>query len=52
MERRPALQKRKMLSHVKAMLIKQDLMEAIIGKLTEILREFTSNFPVKVQALC
>ncbi|VDO10863.1 unnamed protein product [Brugia timori] len=31
-ERRPALQKRKMLPHVKAMLIKHDLMEAIIGK--------------------
>lgn len=33
MERRPALQKRKMLPHVKAMLIKHDLMEAVIGKL-------------------
>uniref|UniRef100_F1KX49 IWS1-like protein n=1 Tax=Ascaris suum TaxID=6253 RepID=F1KX49_ASCSU len=30
MERKPALQKRKMLSYVRAMLIKRDLMEAII----------------------
>ncbi|VDN03445.1 unnamed protein product [Thelazia callipaeda] len=33
MERLPALQKRKMLSSVKAMLLKHDLMEAVIGEL-------------------
>lgn len=50
MERRPALQKRKMLPHVKAMLIKHDLMEAVIGKsvlLIKILRTLEDILKIK-----
>uniref|UniRef100_A0AAF5Q4B6 TFIIS N-terminal domain-containing protein n=1 Tax=Wuchereria bancrofti TaxID=6293 RepID=A0AAF5Q4B6_WUCBA len=48
MERRPALQKRKMLPHVKAMLIKHDLMEAIIDNgMMYVISEWLAPLPDK-----
>ncbi|VDM10495.1 unnamed protein product [Wuchereria bancrofti] len=48
MERRPALQKRKMLPHVKAMLIKHDLMEAIIDNgMMNVISEWLAPLPDK-----
>ncbi|VIO88467.1 Uncharacterized protein BM_BM3332 [Brugia malayi] len=47
-ERRPALQKRKMLPHVKAMLIKHDLMEAIIDNgMMNVISEWLAPLPDK-----
>ncbi|VDM94179.1 unnamed protein product, partial [Onchocerca ochengi] len=48
MERRPALQKRKMLPQVKAMLIKHDLMEAIIDNgMMNVISEWLAPLPDK-----
>ncbi|CAG9530001.1 unnamed protein product [Cercopithifilaria johnstoni] len=47
-ERRPALQKRKMLPHVKTMLIKHDLMEAIIDNgMMNVISEWLAPLPDK-----
>ncbi|VDK88447.1 unnamed protein product [Litomosoides sigmodontis] len=48
MERRPALQKRKMLPHVKAILIKHDLMEAVIDNgMMNVISEWLAPLPDK-----
>ncbi|KAL3989663.1 TFIIS helical bundle-like domain family protein [Acanthocheilonema viteae] len=48
MERRPALQKRKMLPYVKAMLIKHDLMEAVIDNgMMNVISEWLAPLPDK-----
>uniref|UniRef100_A0A0R3S6F4 TFIIS N-terminal domain-containing protein n=1 Tax=Elaeophora elaphi TaxID=1147741 RepID=A0A0R3S6F4_9BILA len=48
MERRPALQKRKMLPHVKSMLIKHDLMEDVIDNgMMNVISEWLAPLPDK-----